>query len=239
MIANDLITKASTLCRQLRRPFPVELKAYATGWQREGFELTWCWFQVKQALLECRAISLVEAPVRKHFADLQAVRDAKQREMGRPLALCSPIPRAGDWDIGPGEQTLPAPAPATNGADPFRRWPWVRPLEVLQEVRSTSPESESRRGGRKDHEGQADRVRDFIQRQIVRKGQVPVATLEYLAEAQGLLRPGQKISDSSAFRRAKKDLDIQARKIGLGRGGYWVWRLRPPAWTSQTVSDAI
>jgi len=86
MTASELVARAKELCWRSKRTFPAELGAYASTWQRQGFEMSWCWTLVKNALTEDRALWQVEAAICRRYADLQKVSDARQR------ALCPPAP---------------------------------------------------------------------------------------------------------------------------------------------------
>jgi hypothetical protein len=227
MIAKQLIANATNLCRRLRRSLPPELKSYATGWERNGFDIGWCWSLVKSALVENRAMWMVDAEIGKHFAHLQSVRDAKEAEKGRPLSSSLPPAPPNPWATIPDDQALAAYTPPRNGADSFRRrLPQVRAPEAVQQVPSTSREP----GSRRRDQTYADQVRAFLQSRVVRRGPVSVSELDRMAKSAGLLRQDQHISRSSTFCRMRKELDIDSRRVGFS-GGYRVWRLRPPAWS--------
>jgi hypothetical protein len=102
MIANELTARALDLCRRVGRPFPAELRAYASGWQRQGYDLPWCWTRVKVALREGRSLWQVEAEVHRHHARLQSDRDANDWEKASDryclLFRRPPWPRAGDHE---------------------------------------------------------------------------------------------------------------------------------------------
>jgi hypothetical protein len=93
MIANELTARALDLCRRVGRPFPAELRAYASDWQRQGYDLPWSWGMVKSALREGRAVWLVDVEVRRHHNQLQRDRDAKDLKAGEPL-VATPKPDA-------------------------------------------------------------------------------------------------------------------------------------------------
>src|ERR1700722_14771361 len=50
MNANELIVRAQDPCRQRRIRFPSDLRQYASQWQREDFDLQFCWHRVKPLL---------------------------------------------------------------------------------------------------------------------------------------------------------------------------------------------
>jgi hypothetical protein len=111
MNANELIVRAEGLCRALRRPLPVEVKAYAWDWQRQRYDLAWCWAVVKSALKERRALWQVEVEVRRHHALLQAEQDRKQRD------LCKPVLASPTHSTAPQRDCLQLPA-ALQALDP-------------------------------------------------------------------------------------------------------------------------
>src|SRR5260370_32346077 len=96
MNADELIDRAEGLCRALRRPFPTELKAYARDWQRQQYDLDWCWGMVKSALKERRALWQVEAEVHRHHARLQREKDAMDLKAGEAL-VTTPAPSRESW----------------------------------------------------------------------------------------------------------------------------------------------
>jgi len=111
MIALELIARAQDLCRVLRRPLPTELKAYASGWQRQRYDLAWCWGMVKSALKERRPLWQVEAEIHRHHARLQSEKDAKDRKAGEPL---TPTPGAAQeawWEAHSSRARVGGPAP--------------------------------------------------------------------------------------------------------------------------------
>jgi hypothetical protein len=93
MIASELITKALDLCRRLGRPFPTELRAHASDWQRQGYDIPWCWAPVKAAPGERRSLVQVEGEVHRHHARLRSEKDARDRAAGEPLATSPSLSR--------------------------------------------------------------------------------------------------------------------------------------------------
>lgn len=83
MTASELVARAKELCWRSKRTFPAELGAYASTWQRQGFEMSWCWTLVKNALTEDRALWQVEAAICRRYADLQKVSDASSARFVR------------------------------------------------------------------------------------------------------------------------------------------------------------
>jgi hypothetical protein len=64
---------------------------------------------------------------------------------------------------------------------------------------------------------------EFLRKELA-KGPAVVSKLEAMAQAAGLLRGGQSITDAKLFKRAKKSLGIQSVRNGFG-SGVWLWRL--------------
>src|SRR5258708_21451601 len=117
MIANKLIARALDLCARTGRPLPTELKAYASDWQRQRYDLAWCWGTVKNALREGRAIWLVDVEVRRHYARLQASKDARDLKAGEPLGTAPAPDPEGWWDTHSPERALPRSAMAGGSPD--------------------------------------------------------------------------------------------------------------------------
>jgi hypothetical protein len=117
MNAKELVDRAQGFCRAMRRPFPTELKAYASGWQRQGYHLPWCWARVKGALREGRAVWQVETEVHRHHARLQSEKADRDRKAGDPL-VASPTPDADrHWDSEGHRQAAVPPASAGGMRD--------------------------------------------------------------------------------------------------------------------------
>jgi hypothetical protein len=65
---------------------------------------------------------------------------------------------------------------------------------------------------------------EFLRKELA-KGPAVVSKLEAMAQAAGLLRGGQRISDAKPFKRAKKSLGIRSVRNGFGSAGEWFWLL--------------
>ena len=100
MNANELIVRSQDLCRALGRSFPTELRAHASDWQRQSYDLPWCWARVKGALREGRPVWQVEAEVHRHHDQLQRARDAKGRKAGEPLETTPATGEERLWETG-------------------------------------------------------------------------------------------------------------------------------------------
>jgi hypothetical protein len=55
--------------------------------------------------------------------------------------------------------------------------------------------------------------------------EIAVPVLEAQARSRGLLGKQQSITSSKPFKRAKRKLGIQSRRVGFGANGQWIWRL--------------
>jgi hypothetical protein len=218
MDTRELIDRAQGLCRAMRRPFPNELKAYASGWQRQGYDLPWCWARVNGALREGRAAWLIEAEVLRHHDRLQRARDAMERKAGEPL-VATPTPDAvRHWGSEGHQQALP-PSAATCGMPD-------EPNALSAERHPAPRQPYRKRTGTKAH-----RVREFLRAHVLRRGPTAVLKLEQIAKIDGLLAEDQTISRCSTFRRVMTELNIESHRLGYGRGASYVWRRKPPAWT--------
>jgi hypothetical protein len=161
MNANDLIVRAQDLCRALGRSFPTEIKTSAWDWQRQQYDLAWCWGTVQSALRQGRALCNVEAEVHRHHARLQSEKDARDRKAGEPLR---PPPGAGQepwWETQRPEQDTESPqsdlpSPASTGGVPDDL-DGVRPGVEPQQVRPGPRQPYRKRKGTK-----ADRVRELL-----------------------------------------------------------------------------
>ena len=69
-------------------------------------------------------------------------------------------------------------------------------------------------------------VIDFL-RDSLADGALPVAELQTMARADGLLSEHQQIRHAKAFKKAKKFLGIRSLRTGFGPRGEWVWLLPP------------
>jgi hypothetical protein len=230
MNAKELIARAQALCRALGRPFPTEVKAYAWDWQRQRYDLAWCWGIVKSALKERRALWQTEVEVRRHHDQLQRDRDAKDLKAGEPLA---PTPRAGQ------EPWWETPSPEQDTQSPQQNLPSsASPGGVLDDLDGHRPCAEPRQTCRarrqpyrKRSGTKAAKVRELLRAHVVRRGPAAALKLERMAKNEGLLEEDQTISRCSTFRRVMRELNIESRRIGFGRGAEYVWRLKPPSWT--------
>jgi hypothetical protein len=92
MMAQELIARAQTLRRHRGIPLPPDLRQYAYQWQRERFDLEFCWRQVKPMLSSSRPLWQAEVEIRRHHARLQSEKDTRDLKAGEPLA---PAPGAG------------------------------------------------------------------------------------------------------------------------------------------------
>jgi hypothetical protein len=227
MNANDLIARAEGLCRALRRPFPAEVKGYAWDWQRQRYDLDWCWGMAKSALKDRRALWQVDVEVRRHHDQLQRDKDAKDRKAGEPLA---PTPGDGQdpWcetqspeqDTQNPHQYLPSTVGVPDDLDGAR--PCAEPLQARRAPRQPY----RKRTGTKAH-----RVRELLKAHVVRRGFIEVRKIERFAKGEGLLEEDQEIGRCSTFRRVMKELNIESHRIGFGRGAYYVLRVKPPRWS--------
>jgi hypothetical protein len=74
---------------------------------------------------------------------------------------------------------------------------------------------------------------------VLAGGAVAVADLEVRARAAGLIGERQRITDAKVIKRAKKELGINSRRDGFGRGGEWSWALptRPSIELADTPAE--
>src|SRR3984957_755053 len=91
MNANELIARAEDLCRHRRIRFPSDLRQYASQWQREDFDLRFCWHRVKPLLSAARPLWPAEVDIRNHHARLRDEKAARERAAGKP-PVTSPTP---------------------------------------------------------------------------------------------------------------------------------------------------
>src|ERR1700722_7793750 len=68
----------------------------------------------------------------------------------------------------------------------------------------------------------------FLKGVLAGCGVVPVHDIEVRARDAGLLGRHQSITDSKAFKAAKKTLAVRSVRIGFSRGGWWGWALPSP-----------
>jgi hypothetical protein len=85
MMAQDLIERAQALCRHRGIRFPADLLQYAHQWQRERFDLEFCWRHVKPLLSSNLPLWQAEVEVRRHHDRLQRDSDAQSVKAGEPL----------------------------------------------------------------------------------------------------------------------------------------------------------
>jgi hypothetical protein len=78
----------------------------------------------------------------------------------------------------------------------------------------------------------ANGVKEILKAHVVRRGPLRASKAEGIVRSVGLLRQDQTISRSSTFRRIAAELGIESHRIGFGPGAPYVWRLKPPEWTS-------
>jgi hypothetical protein len=225
MNANELIVRAQGLCRAMGRPFPAEIKTGAWDWQRQQYDVAWCWGTVKCALKERRALWQVDVEVRRHHDQLQRDKDAKDLKAGEPLGT-TPVP-GGErwWGSQSPQQKVPSPASAGGILDDLDGRPMCAEQQRLPTARR---QPYRRRSGTKAH-----RVRELLKAHVLRRGFIEVRKLERFAKSEGLLQEDQEISRCSTFRRVMKELGIESHRVGYGPGASYVWRQRPPSWTRE------
>jgi hypothetical protein len=223
MNANELIARAQGLCRALGRLFPTELKAYASDWQRQRYDLDWCWGMVRSALRERRSLWQVEAQVRRHHARLQSEKDSRDLKAGE-LMVTTLASGPEDWWVSQDAlEDMSSPASAIgfpDGPDGLR--PSAEPRQTCRAPRQPY----RKRTGTKTH-----KIRELLKAHVVRRGPASVRKLESMAKAEGLLEYDQAISRSSSFRRVMKELGVESHRVGYGPGASYMWRFKPPAWT--------
>jgi hypothetical protein len=253
--ASELVARAKELCRRSKRTFPAELGGYACAWQREAYDLSWCWTLVKVALRRGQALWQVDAAVRSRYADLKAAREARERSLCKPVLtshasstarqrssqgslqaapLHSDFDRPEDDDI---EETdfWPAPRYETEVSPPARQNVAPAPVSSRTKAENRTMRSEASRlhagvTGRTDTK--ANRVRQFLRVHVLRDGPIAATKLERLAKNERLLREDQPISRCSTFRRVAEELNIESKRYGFGSDGSYQWRQMPPAWAS-------
>jgi hypothetical protein len=253
MTASELIARARDLCLRIKRTYPGELGAYACGWQREGFDLPWCWNAVRSALREGRAVSQVDAAVRSHYAGLQAAREARERALCRPVAAPSTLRQSTSQPYGqasaPPQNLFPEdddfegsdfwPSPQH---DPEPRWKHqqARRREVgLQTQRGHSRASAPSEPGSQQAERRARRRRpdsrtvqfiNFLRRRLGGGLLVPWSEIAAQARREELLRPDETVSGCKPLRIAKRALNVRSRRLAFG--GPVHWQIAPPKWAS-------
>jgi hypothetical protein len=222
-MAYELIERAQALCRHRGIRFPSDLRQYAHQWQRERFDLEFCWRVVKPKLTLSRPIWRAEVEIRRHHDRLQRDRDAQDLKAGEPLVTTLASGPEDWWDSQDALDDMSSLASAggfPNDPDDFR--PCTEPRQTQRAPRQPY----RRRSGT-----MADKVRKLLEAHVVRRGPISVYKLECIAKSEGLLREDQEISRCSTFRRVMKELGVESHRVGYGPGASYMWRLKPPAWT--------
>jgi hypothetical protein len=166
MMAQELIARAQTLRRHRGIPLPPDLRQYAYQWQRERFDLEFCWRQVKPMLSSSRPLWQAEVEIRRHHARLQSEKDTRDLKAGEPLA---PIPGAGQepwWETQSPEQEtqnhhqyLPSTDEVPDDLD------GVRLCAEPRQTRRAPRQPYQRRSGT-----MADKMRKLLEAHVVRRG---------------------------------------------------------------------
>jgi hypothetical protein len=222
MMDQELIARAQTLCRHRGIRFPSDLRQYAHQWQRERFDLEFCWRLVKPMLALSRPIWQAEVEIRRHHDRLQRDRDARDVEAGEPLET-TPEPSLQDWwDTENPQEGVQSSASVPDDPD------WLRPCEKPRQTLRARRQPYRKRTGTKAH-----KICELLKAHVVRRGPISVYKLERIAKSEGLLAQDQAISRSSSFRRVMKELNIESHRVGYGPRASYIWRLKPPAWTRE------
>jgi hypothetical protein len=221
MTADALITKAKEFCRRADARFPPELCQLARQWQRERFDLKFCWCQVQPLLSAGRPIWQAEVDVRKHHAALQAEKETRDRRLNMP-------PRSNSLD----EQRKSHQRIQAREHDPIRGGDRPRCSSIVGlGKRSPATQAEPRRkagsSAAKNVATKTEKIRELLTTYVVDNGPIRSATLERIAREKGLLLRGQKMSTCTTFRRIAKELNIESLRSNLGF--YRSWRLKPPS----------
>jgi hypothetical protein len=146
MNAAELIARTVDLCRRMGRPFPAELRAYASDWARQRYDLGWCWDTVKSALRERRALWQVDVEVHRHYARMQAAKDARNRAAGEPLVTTPSPSREAWWDSGASDDV---PSPSSVGdlpEDPDGLSPCPKPRQTYRTPPAALPKAHRHQG---------------------------------------------------------------------------------------------
>jgi hypothetical protein len=224
MLARELLERAHALCRRRGIRFPSDLLQYAYQWQRESFDLEFCWCLVKPLLSSGRPLWPAEVEIRRHHARLQSKKDGRNLRAGRPLGTTPQLGQEPWWDTPSPEVVVLSPASVSGIPDN----PDCRPL--CAEQQRAHPRAR-RQPYRKRTGTKAHKVRELIKGHVVRRGYIEVRKLERIAKNEGLLEEDQELSRCSTFRRVMKELNIESHRVGYGPGASYVWRVKPPAWT--------
>jgi hypothetical protein len=219
MTADALIAKAEEFCHRAGARFPTELRQLARQWQRERFDLEFCWGQVQPLLSAGRPIWQAEVDVRKHHAALQAEKEAGDRRLNT-------LPHSNSLD----EPKKPHQRIQAREHDPIRGGDRPRRSSIVgRRKRSPGKQAELKHkagtNAAKSVATKTEKIRDLLTTYVVHTGPIRLATLERIAQEKGLLLRGQKISTCSTFRRIAKELNIEK----LGASSYSTWRLKPPS----------
>jgi hypothetical protein len=251
MNANELIAQTQDLCRALGRPFPVEIKAYSWDWQRQRYELAWCWGIVKSALKLGRALWSIDQEIHRHYARRQAEKNAEDIEAGKPVPASSAPERERRWDPLGIPHDVPSPASVggfPNDPDSLRSCaePWQthraprqlpspvqEPVSDPEEVRPRHPRRQKKpKQARRKRLDTMTADRQVWLRALFADGKSKATSLvEHLARQRGWLKPDEAISRNSPFQDARKALGIVSIRRGFGRRGRHEWMYLPPAWS--------
>jgi hypothetical protein len=220
MMAQDLIERAQALCRHRGIRFPADLLQYAHQWQRERFDLEFCWRHVKPLLSSNLPLWQAEVEVRRHHDRLQRDSDAQSVKAGEPLDTTLAPGQERWWDPESPQEDVQSSASVLDDPRDFR------PCEKPRQTPRPRRQPYRKRAGTKTH-----KIRELLKAHVVRRGPTSVRKLESMAKTEGLLEYDQAISRSSSFRRVMKELNIESHRAGYGPGASYMWRLKPPAWT--------
>jgi hypothetical protein len=223
MMALELVAQAQALCRRRGLRCPSDLRQYAFQWQRERFDLEFCWRLVKPLLSSGRPLWQAEVEIRNHHTRLQSEKDARDLKAGEPL-VATPAPSPEDWWDAQGALD-DVPSPSSVGDLPEDPDGLRRCAEPRQTHRAPREPYRKRPGTL------AHKIRELLKAHVVRRGPTSARKLESMAKGEGLLEQDQAISRSSSFRRIMKELNIESHRIGYGPRAHYVWRLKPPAWS--------
>jgi hypothetical protein len=193
MNARELIARAQDLCSALGRPFPTEIKAYSWDWQRQRYDLGWCWGMLKCALRERRALWQIDVQVRRHHDQLQRHKDTRDLKAGEPLDTTPEPGLERWWDAESPQEDVQSSASVRNDLD------GVGPCEKPRQTLRAGRQPYRKRTGTKTH-----KIRELLKAHVVRRGPASVRKLESMAKAEGLLEYDQAISRSSSFRRVMR-----------------------------------
>jgi hypothetical protein len=239
MTANELIARAIDICRRSGRPFPTELKGYASDWQRQQYDLAWCWGTVQSALRQGRALCNVEAEVHRHHARLQAEKDARDLRAGEP-SVTIPAPGREPWcDLQSTPDDVPSPASAggfpddPDGllpcAEPRQTHPapQQQPIPVRDKISPRQPDcrKKPRQSRRRRDDTLTEERQVWLRQQFASAKVWPSLQLEEITRKLGWLKPSEAISQNSPFQDARRALGIKIRRRGFGRGARYEWFL--------------